>query len=168
VLAPALLALIAPPAAIAAGTPTAAQIRTAVSGAEKSRYLWATVNICNTRRHRNMVGIRAQMPSLGFDAYLWMNVQLEYWSTARKRFVPVPGRLASRRLSLGHPTTGVHQAGVDFPISPHAGLLSGEVTFTWTHAGKVLGRVIRPATKGHRDADFSDPAHYSASTCAIR
>src|SRR6516165_1209759 len=59
--------------------PTAAQMRAAVQRAERSKYLWATVNICNTKRHPHAIGVRGQMPALGFPALLQMTVHLKYW-----------------------------------------------------------------------------------------
>jgi hypothetical protein len=162
---------VAPPAALAAGAiqnPTAAQIRTAVRRAEHSRYLWSTINICDTSRHPDVVGIRGQMPSLGFSALLSMDIQLDYWSTSEKRFIQVPGNAAHKQLSLGSPANGVHQGGIDFSVTPHAGLLSGEITFTWRRGGRLLAELTRPASAGHPDADFGDPEHYSAGECEIR
>src|SRR6516225_9959914 len=52
--------------------PTRAQIRAAIHRALHSRVLWATVNICDTMHHQNVIGIRGQMPSLSFAAGLRM------------------------------------------------------------------------------------------------
>jgi hypothetical protein len=153
--------------AFAAGrAPRAAHIRTAVQTAERSADLWATVNICNTRRHRNVIGIRGQIPSLGFTANLGMEIGVEYYSTADKTFKPVPG--ARKSIALGKVSRGLHQGGVAFPLTPHAGTLRGSVKFEWRLGSKVLGRVSRTTTGGHRNADFGDPARYSNGGCVIR
>jgi hypothetical protein len=146
--------------------PTRAQIHTALRRAEASPNLWATVNICNTRRHPGVVGIRAQMPALGFEATLRMRFEVDYWSARAKVFRPVPG--ARQRVTLGTQRTGLHQEGVQFSFPPHSGSLRGRVKFEWVDGRRLLGRSIQNTTRGHRAADFGDPAHYSAPRCLIR
>ncbi len=162
----ALTVVAAPPVPVPGRGPTPAQVRAAVRRAERSRQLWATINICNTRRHRDALGVRGQMPALGFPASLSMNIQVEYWSSADGRFKPDP--YAKRLVKLGRVSFGVEQGGHIFQFGAHAGLLSGVVTFEWARAGRLLGRATRATTRGHRDVDFGDPRRYSAATCAIR
>ena len=102
------------PLADAAGRPpTSGQIRLAIRRAEQPGALWATVNICNSHRYPGRLGIRGQMPSLGFAASMSMNIQVDYLNQANHRFRPVPG--ASRAIGF-RATTGLHQeAG---PCSP--------------------------------------------------
>jgi hypothetical protein len=151
-----------------AGTVGPARIARAVRTAERSRSLWATVNICSTRRYPHDLGVRGQMPTLGFSASLSMVIQVNYWSTAAKRFVPIQSKLASTRLSLGSATNGLEQDGAVFPFSAHTGLLDATVTFTWTRMGKVIGQTVRRTTAGHHDADHGSPPHYSAARCRIK
>ena len=56
----ALVALAALPVldAAAATPPSAAQIGRAVRNAERSRALWATVNICDTAKYPHVIGVR--------------------------------------------------------------------------------------------------------------
>ena len=153
--------------------PTAAQERAAVRRATRSRNLWATVNICNTRRHPDVIGFRVQMPGLGFGANLSAEVRVEYWSPAAKHFRPVPGRSGSLGsvVSLGRATTGTHQSGVSFPIQkPPSGVhyvFRGVATFKWKLGSKVLGSTTRTTGHGYRHVDQSDPAGYSSGTCTI-
>jgi hypothetical protein len=162
-------AMIVPAAAGAKAVPkapTPAQIQTALRRAESSPDLWATVNVCDTRRHPDVIGIRAQMPALGFESTLRMRFLVEYWSTQAKAFKAVPG--ATRPVTVGLEKTGLHQEGVQFPFPPHSGSLRGTVKFEWATGHRLLGRSIANTTHGHRDADFGDPAHYSAPRCVIR
>jgi hypothetical protein len=160
VLIAAVLAAAAPQAAAAAG-PTPAQIRGALAHAEHSRRLWATVNICKD----NALGIRGQMPTLGFGASLSMEIQVQYWAGAKMRFQLHPSAKVS--VALGTPAHDVHQGGATFPFGPHAGLLRGYVTFVWKRGGKVLGRTHRATSAGHHDADGGDPPGYSAPGCTL-
>jgi hypothetical protein len=158
-------ASLAPSAEATDRPPTSAQVRLAVQRAERSGALWATVNICNTRRDPDRIGIRGQMPSLGFPASLSMDIQVDYLSQANHRFKLVPG--ASRAIGF-RATTGLHQEGANWRFTPNTGTLSATITFTWSSlAGKVLARATHAATAGHPDADFGDPPHFSAAQCTI-
>jgi hypothetical protein len=156
---------VASPAFAAGSRPAASTIRAAVRNAERSRNLWATINICNTKNHPDVIGIRGQMPSLSFSSSLYMEVQAEYWSPSAHRLMPVPRAVKVLELSSGH--ARFHQGGVDFRFEQHAGLLSGEITFEWKLAGRIVGEATRQAARGHASADFGDPAHFSASECVI-
>ena len=149
-----------------ATTPSAPQIRKAVSGAKRSKQLWATVNICDTHRHPDTLGIRGQVPALGFSSSISIAVSVDFWNPETKRFKPDPG--TRRLIHLGSPSTGVHQQGVTFEFDPHAGRFRGNATFMWKRGGKLLGQTDRLTTGGHRDADFGDPHGFSAATCTIR
>ena len=151
----------------ASPAPSAARIRSAVAGAKRSHYLWATVNICTDKRKGGVVGVRGEMPALGFSSTLSMTIQLNRFSTAHRRFVAISGSTARRTVSLGALRTGVHQSGAEFPFSADPGRLDATVTFTWTRAGKVLGTTARTTTGGHPAADFGRPAHHSAARCMI-
>jgi hypothetical protein len=157
---------------VAAGPASAAvgpgQIARAVRRAEQSRSLWATVNICDTRKYRNDLGVRGQMPTLGFSSTLYMVVQVNYWSARQQRFLPIQSGLATTRLSLGSSANGLQQDGAVFPFSAHTGLLNATFTFIWSRGGKVIGQTVRRTTAGHNDADHGSPPHYSAAQCRIR
>jgi hypothetical protein len=145
-----------------------AQIARAVHGAEQSHSLWATVNICDSRRDHNDIGVRGQMPALGFSSGLYMVVQVNFWSERQHRFLPIQSDLATTRLSLGAIANGLQQDGAVFPFSAHTGLLNATVTFIWTRGGKVIGQIVRRTTAGHSDADHGNPPHYSAAQCRIK
>jgi hypothetical protein len=161
-------ALLVPGAPAAAGTVGPARIARAVRAAESSRSLWATVNICSSRRYPHDLGVRGQMPTLGFSASMYMAVQVNYWSAASKRFLPIQSHLATTRLSLGGATTGLEQDGAVFPFKAHTGLLNATITFIWTRGGNVIGQTVRRTTAGHSDADHGSPPHYSAAQCRIK
>lgn len=148
-----------------AGTPTRAQIRAAVKRAKRSRALWATVNICNTRHHPHALGIRGQMPALGFRARLSMRIAVDYWDPAKKRFV-ADKSVRSKVVALGATSSELRQGGYEFSFAPPA-VLSGTVTFKWTVGRHVVGRATRATAHGIRGVDRGDPRGYSAATCQI-
>ena len=153
------------------GAPTAAQIRKAVAKAERSKMLWATVNVCQTKGKQaaqgGSIGVRGQMPTLGFATTLSMTIQLNRYSAKSKSFVALPYPTAKTTVSPGAFATDLHQDGAVFPFSGPAGLLNATVTFSWTRAGKVLGSTTQQTTAGHRDAAGGRPAHYSAAQCQL-
>jgi hypothetical protein len=140
-----------------------------VSRAEGSSSLWATINVCEPRgRGRGgEVGVRGQMPALGFAATLRMTVQLGFWSGRQERFVPIHGAHATSSLSLGSPSSGLQQDGVMYRFVNSSGLLNASIDFSWTRGGRVIGEASRITTGGHPDADYARPAHYSASHCRL-
>jgi hypothetical protein len=161
---------IALPAQGLAKAPSGAQLHGAVARAERSSSLWATINICASHGAGNggQLGVRGQMPSLGFASTLRMTVQLGYWSAIHERFIAIPGSTGVSDLSLGSAATGRQQAGVMFGFDNSAGLLNASVDFTWTRGGRVIGEADRITTAGHRDADYGQPAHFSAAYCRLR
>ena len=156
---------------LAAGTAAAtvgpARIVRAVHNAEQSRSLWATINICDTHKFRNDLGVRGQMPTLGFDASMFMVVQVNFWSADQHRFLPIQSNLATTRLSLGTNSSGLQQDGAVFPFSAHTGRLNATVTFIWTRGGKIIGQAVRRTTAGHHDAAHGNPPRYSAAQCRV-
>jgi hypothetical protein len=111
-----------------------------------------------------VIGIRGQMPGLGFPAQLQMTVQLYYYSQDTYRFRPDPG--TSKRVPLGTFTAGTIQGGVEFTFNPPV-TLAGSVTFQWRYHGKLLASVVRQTTRGDKGVDAGDPRGYSAATCVI-
>jgi len=165
--------VLAAAAIVAAGAPSAGavgpgQIARSVRSAETSRSLWATVNICDSRTYHNDIGVRGQMPTLGFSSTLYMIIQVNYWSKAQHRFLPIQSNLATTRLSLGTAVNGLEQDGAVFPFSKHTGLLNATLTFTWTRGGRVIGQTVRRTTAGHTSADHGSPPHFSAAQCRIK
>ncbi len=151
-----------PASALASHPPGAKQIRAAVQAAQHSKLLWATVNICNTARHRNMIGIRGQAPSLPFATSISMRIQVDYWNG--RKFVPDP--YATKHVDLRDPAGEVIQNGANFTFRPPV-ILSGTIEFEWKLAGKVIGRATRLTGHGYKGVVGADPAGYSTATCRM-
>jgi hypothetical protein len=151
---------------VAAKNPTRPQIKAAIAKAERSKSLWATVNVCTSTSKQDTIGIRGQMPTLGFPAWLSMSIQLNYYSTTKKKFVPVT-KSGQKLVRVGRVSTGLQQAGALYTYKPASELVNASVTFIWKRSGKLLGQTTRTTAAGHPDADFGVPAHYSAQQCKI-
>ncbi len=160
------LAVVATPALGSTSVPTPNQIKSAVHSAERSKRLWATINVCDTRKHPRTIGIRGEAPALGFPATISISIAVDFYSKTDKRFEPDPS--ATKMIKVGPVSHGIHQRGVTFRFAPHTGRLRGTATFSWTRRGKVLGSTKRITTPSHHDADFGDPSGFSAATCMIK
>jgi hypothetical protein len=147
--------------------PSPARIHRALQAAESSTFLWATVNVCvSSAQHGGLIGVRGEMPALGFGSTLSMTIQLNQRSERSGSYSPVPGATASRTVSLGaFKGTDVHQGGVEFPYASDTARLNATVTFTWSRDGDQLGQVTQTTTGGHPQAAFGQPPHHSSATC---
>lgn len=160
----AVAALAAPCAAFASG-PSQTQIRKAVRAAERSKRLWATINICKTHDRHGRLGVRAEMPSLGFKADMQMTFEVTYRPAAGKAYKPIA---ATRTTVLaGDVSNKVLQDGRTYPFQPSSTVMAGTVTFTWSRDGRRLGRTTRKTTGGRRHVDFADPPGFSRATCKL-
>jgi hypothetical protein len=147
--------------------PSKARIQRALQTAESSTFLWATVNVCvDNPHHGGLIGIRGEMPALGFASTLSMTIQLNVRSDRTGSYSPVPGTTASRTVTLGaFKGNDVQQGGVEFPYSSDTARLNATVTFIWSRDGDQLGQVTQTTTGGHPQADFGVPPHHSSATC---
>lgn len=137
----------------------------------QSPSLWATVNVCDTERWPDTIGIRGSMPGSKDDnETLWMRFQVQFMSSADAKWHNVPEGGDSGFVAVGSARSKARQAGRSFRISPRAGeqvLLRGKVSFEW-RLGDVVTRTATMRTqKGHKSSAGSDPPGYTASTCTI-
>ena len=152
--------------ALAAGPLAAADAQRA-RGA--SRHLWATVNVCDTERWPDTIGIRGSMPgSRDRREAMWMRFQVQFLDDGTWHDVPAGGD--SGFVYVGPARFKAGQAGRSFRISPKKGegvLLRGRVSFEWRLKDEVVRRATVRTRKGHRSSAGSDPPGYTASTCTI-
>ncbi len=168
-------ALVAPAAAGGATVspaPTAAQIHAAVKQAEKSSDLWATINVCNVPtvnpRGLRQLGLRVQVPALGFPTRLYMTLGVDYWVAAKKRYASTGAKFGPH--SVGIAVHKPRQDGSSFPFKPPATgsyLMRGVATLEWRIGKRVLGRVKLTTRGGFKHVDFGDPHGLSVATCTI-
>ena len=148
-----------------AATPAAAR--------KKPDLLWATVNVCDTRKHPNIMGVRARMPGNGTRQRMYMRFIAQYrnsegrWrQVSRSRWEPVGSAILRYR-----------EAGFDFPFNtPSPGtsyLTRGVVKFQWRkkrrnrRGWRVVKRRTEVTEAGHRGTRDSDPRGFSAARCRI-
>ena len=148
----------------------------APAGAAKAdgRYLWATVNSCDTATAPDTVGVRASMPGNGTRQKLYMRFEAQWFDQRKSRFVASGS--SSRWIHVGSARFRSTQAGFSFAFgqSP-AGTeftMRGLVNFEWRGRRKGRGVVVRRESRitraGIAGVEGGDPPGTSVGSCVIR
>lgn len=143
----------------------------AASAAERPRP-WATVNVCDTAKHPNAIGVRASMPGTGRKRErMFLRFRVQWRDPADGLWHNLVEGGDSGFVRMGR-SRGVRETGRIFRFQePEAGktqLLRGVVRFEWRRRGRVVRRVSRSTRAGHKSAAGSDPKGYSAAVCRLR
>ena len=149
-------------AVLALAAPVSAHARPAAADR-----LWATVNVCDTAKHPNEVGIRASMPGTPRGAARRMRFRVQWRDGDRWRYVAgadsgwrALSRAAGRAIESGW--------SFEFAAPSKRIVFRGVVRFRWLRDGRVTGRALEITEAGHRSTAGADPEGYSAATCSIR
>ncbi len=140
--------------------------------------LWATVNICDTLRYPDIMGVRASMPGNGTHEHMWMRFHAQYYNQAKKTWFDVKGNGVSAWILAGSARYRSRQAGYNFNFAPPTAgstyVLRGVVDFQWRARRRVNGKLrwvvvhrARANTKGGHSTDTADPPGYSSGLCEI-
>jgi hypothetical protein len=109
---------------------------------QDSRYLWATVNVCDTERSPNTIGIRGSMPARRDEREtMWMRFQVQYLSDVDDSWHYVTDGGDSGFVSVGSARYKARQSGRSFRIDPNNGrsvVVRGRVSFQWRR-GRAAG-----------------------------
>jgi hypothetical protein len=154
---------------------------------------WATVNICDTDKSPDAMGLRASMPGNGTSQRMFMRFTVQWYSGSQNAWLDVPGGV-SKWLYAGSARYVARQAGYTFNfVTPPAGrgyLLRGVAEFEWRALSRpaaarhdrwsttVLRREEGPRWKvahegsiltrtGIRGVDGGDPPGTSKAICLI-
>jgi hypothetical protein len=136
--------------------------------------LWATVNLCDTTGHPNMMGVRASMPGDAQHTKMYMRFVAQYYSETKQLWFDVPQFGVSKWFLVGSGDFARRQGGYTFgfdppdpPKTPKTFVLRGAVDFKWTKGGHIV-RTAHVSTKtGHPGTKGADPTTYSAGLCKI-
>ncbi len=145
---------------------------------EKSRHLWATVNVCDPDDPPHAIGpdtigIRASMPgSRDGRELMYMRFRVQYLSDRDDRWHNVTKGGDSGWKKVGRARYKARQAGRNFRLSPPKGRdsieLRGKVNYLWRLRGKTVRKAVVLTTKGHRSRAGTYPKNFSAATCTIK
>jgi len=137
---------------------------------ERSRALWATVDVCNPKDQPNTIGIRGSMPGDGRSRDLmYMRFRVQYQEPSSHKWVSVARGADSGFVKVGSASVA-RQGGQSFRFAPAGGqafTLRGYVTFQWRRGSSVLGTVSKVSQTGHTSLVGADPKNYSAATCKL-
>jgi hypothetical protein len=128
---------------------------------------WATVNVCDTAKHPDAIGIRASMPGVPKHARPAMRFRVQY-RTDSGAWADVAGADSGwRTLGRGHGAPVESGWSFTFAHSANAVTLRGEVRFRTRRPGFAPRVTELPTTAGHRSSAGADPPGYSAATCTL-
>ena len=127
---------------------------------------WATVNVCNTAKRPDAIGIRASMPGVPKGARMAMRFRVQF--KTKNGWQDVKGA-ASRWQPVGVARGVAAESGWSFvfahPNSPVT--LRGMVQLRWRKGATVVRQLELQTEPGHRSSAGADPADYSAATCTL-
>ena len=128
---------------------------------------WATVNVCDTAKQPDTIGIRASMPGSPKGVRLSMRFRVQY-KVDEDTWADVEDADSGWRL-IGTAKGVPVESGWSFSFTKpsKAVTLRGVVRFR-RRKGDALPRTAEVATEGgHRSAAGSDPVGYSAASCSL-
>jgi hypothetical protein len=129
---------------------------------------WATVNVCDSAKQPDAIGIRASMPGTPKGVRLSMRFRVQYYDAKTDTWIDVEDADSGWRvLGMAKGTPVESGWSFNFAHPPNDVTLRGVVRFRWRR-GDSLPRSAEVATEaGHRSSAGADPANYSAATCAL-
>jgi hypothetical protein len=135
------------------------------------KYLWATINYCDTEAHPNTVGIRASIPGDGDRTRMYLRFTAQYYDRAAQAWSTVKGNGVSPWQYVGSGLKRWKQGGWQFGgFAPAAGqtfTLRGVVDFKWTKRGRIIRTAHLNTKGGHPNTPGADPKTFSASLCQV-
>lgn len=152
--------------------PSAAGARTGEAAPHaflRSPELWATVDICNSPRHPDTIGIRGSMPGDGrAQDVMYMRFLVQSLDASTGEWADI-GRSADSGFVRVGSAAETRQAGRTFEFKPTASSYSlrGLVEFQWHHAGRTAYVTTRVTMAHHTSVAGAEPKDFSAATCAL-
>jgi hypothetical protein len=128
---------------------------------------WATVNVCDTAKHPDAIGIRASTPGFPKGARLAMRFRVQY-RTDSGVWQDVAGADSGwRAVGVAHGYPVESGRSFTFAHSATAVTLRGMVGFRARRPGAAPRFSRLATTAGHRSSAGADPPGYSAATCTL-
>lgn len=139
---------------------------------ERSRHLWATINVCDTATHPDQIGIRGSMPgSRRRREVMYMRFRVQYFSRSESRWRDIGRGADSGFIRVGSARHRVREAGWNFefgrPPEGSSHVLRGLVSYQWRRGRRVVQRAERRTESGHPGTHGSDPPGYSRGLCEM-
>ena len=142
------------------------------SAAKTPPFLWATVNVCDTTVHDNMMGVRASMPGDGDRTKMYMRFIAQYYDRSKQLWSEVKGSGISQWIYVGSGLKQRREGGFTFAFDAPSGgktfTLRGAVDYKWTKGRRVVRTAHLFTNGGHPNTAGADPASFSAGLCQVR
>jgi hypothetical protein len=138
--------------------------------AATTKNLWATVNICDSEKHPDDIGVAARMPGDGSDRRMYMRFLVQYREDKQWKYVKSGGD--SNWIAVGSARYAWVEQGYTFTFDPPAAgtsfIMRGLVKYEWRNrkTKKVERRTHRTTVSGH-ETKKADPKGYSAARCTL-
>jgi hypothetical protein len=134
---------------------------------------WSTINICDTPKHPDQLGIRARMPARERGVKMKMRFFVEYLKNGA--WVALPraggGTTMSDWIVVGRGEHKWEELGRTFSLTRlrpgQRFRMRGLVKFQWRRSGEIIKRSHAYTSSGHRQYDYGDPKGFSAATCSV-
>jgi hypothetical protein len=134
-----------------------------------AKNLWATVNVCDTAKQPNKMGVRARMPGNGRRGKMYMRFTAQFRDEDGWKRVEGKGR--SPWLFAGRSIYRYRESGFTFSFgAPAAGrtyLMRGVVDFQWRNRDDEIVTRARRVTEGGHPTRGADPKRFSAARCRV-
>jgi hypothetical protein len=114
---------------------------------EEERPFWATVNICDTEKSPNALGVRTSVPGNGSDERIFARYTAQWWSGAQQQWLTVGGSGVTDWIGMGSADMTSRQAGWTFRfVQPAAGttyVMRGVVELQWRDQVEAVRKARR-------------------------
>jgi len=138
-----------------------------VAAAKEPAAVWATVNVCDTAKQPDAIGLRASMPGTPRGARLSMRFRVQYRDSDGS-WEDVDGADSGWR-NVGTAAGKPVEYGWSFTFAKRSTpvTLRGVVKFRWRQGDKLPRQQEAATEAGHASKAGSDPAGYSAASCVL-
>lgn len=138
----------------------------------KSKRLWATINVCDTAKAPNTVGVRVSMPGSGKkNECMYARIRLQYFRSSTSSWISLGDGADSGWLSLGKATFLRRETGwtqkLSAPAPGQQFRIRGSVDFEWRRGAAVVRHAKRLTAGRTANVQGADPAGYSAAQCIV-
>jgi hypothetical protein len=133
--------------------------------------LWATINICDTRKSPNAFGVRVSVPGKETGRRVYARFSAQSWNPPKQRWLGMAGPGKSDWIYLGSGDRSANQGGWTFRLSqPPTGttyVVRGIVELNFRNKAQASKRRVLVTEAGKSGVKGGDPAGTSKATCVI-
>jgi len=140
------------------------------------RPFWATVNVCDTAKSPNALGVRTSVPGNGSNQRIFARYTAQWWSGAKQEWLTVAGSGVTDWVALGSADMASRQAGWTFRfVQPPLGttyVMRGLVELQWrgrsARKAARFGTARRPGTLRRSHKAKRKNSHRSQRAAVVR